>query len=59
MGVVKGKMAHTWASRAFVTALQTSRKYFSRYLGKRVANEDSSVNVPPLLSSGLKGSIFH
>lgn len=46
-------------SRAWVTALHTSRKYFSRYLGKRVANEDSSVNGPALLSSGLNWSIFH
>jgi hypothetical protein len=50
---------HTCVSSARVTADHTSRRYFSRYLGKRVANEDSSVNVPPLLSSGLNGSTFH
>jgi len=39
--------------------LQTSRRYFSRYFGKSVANEDSSVNAPALLSVGRKVSIFH
>lgn len=34
-----------------------SRRYISRYLGKRVANEDSSAKVPPTLSSGLNASI--
>ena len=41
---------HTCVSNAFVTALHTSRKYFSRYLGKRVAKDDCSVNAPALLS---------
>lgn len=49
----------TCVSRAFVTALHTSRRYFSLYLGNRVAKEDSSVSVPPLLSDGVNGSIFH
>jgi len=49
----------TWDSRDFVTTPHTSRRYFSLYFGKRVANDDSSVNGPPLLSSGLKGSTFH
>jgi hypothetical protein len=40
-------------------APHTSRKYFSLYLGKRVAKDDSSVSGPPLLSSGLKGSTLH
>ena len=51
--------AHTCASRALVTALHTSLRYFSRYFGKSVANEDSSVNGPALLSVERKGSIFH
>lgn len=34
-------------SREAVTRGQTSRKYFSRYLGKRVAKEDSSRRRPP------------
>lgn len=50
---------HTCVSRDRVTALQTSLRYFSRYFGKRVAKDDSSVNVPPLLSVGGKGSTFH
>mmetsp|Transcript_21641 Transcript_21641/g.60154 ORF Transcript_21641/g.60154 Transcript_21641/m.60154 type:complete len:217 (-) Transcript_21641:275-925(-) len=37
--------------RARVTAGHTSRKYFARYLGKRVAKELSSSREPPLLSS--------
>ena len=41
---------HTCVSKALVTALHTSRRYFSRYLGKRVAKEDSSVKAPALLS---------
>ena len=41
---------HTCASKAFVTALHTSRRYFSRYLGKSVAKDDCSVNAPALLS---------
>ena len=49
----------TWDSRDLVTAPHTSRRYFSLYFGKRVANDDSSVSGPPLLSSGLKGSTFH
>lgn len=42
-----------------MTALHASRKYFSRYFGNRVAKEDSSVNVPPLLSAAVNGSTFH
>jgi hypothetical protein len=53
------KVRPTCVSRARVTALQTSRRYFSRYFGNRVAKDDSSVKVPALLSSGLKGSTFH
>ena len=53
------KTKRTCASKAFVTALHTSRRYFSRYFGKRVAKDDSSFNGPALLSSGLKGSTFH
>lgn len=34
-----------------------SLRYTSRYLGKRVAKEDSSVKVPAALSAGVKGSI--
>lgn len=49
----------TWRSRALVTALQASLRYFSRYFGKSVANEDSSAKVPPLLSAAVKGSTFH
>ena len=49
----------TCDSRAFVTALHTSLKYFSRYFGNKVAKDDSSMKAPALLSSGLKGSIFH
>lgn len=52
-------MRRTCDSNARVTALHTSRRYFSLYFGKRVANDDSSVNVPPLLSTGLNSSIFH
>jgi hypothetical protein len=33
-------------SKAFVTIGHTSRKYFSRYFGKRVANDDSSKSGP-------------
>jgi hypothetical protein len=55
----KVKEGHTCASRALVTALHTSRRYFSRYFGKRVAKDDSSVNAPALLSVVRKGSIFH
>jgi hypothetical protein len=53
------ELGHTCVSKDRVTALQTSRRYFSRYFGKRVANDDSSVNVPPLLSVGWKASTFH
>merc|ERR1711939_760057 len=34
-------------------------RYVSRYLGKRTEKEDSSLKVPPKLSSGLNSSIFH
>jgi hypothetical protein len=53
------EVRRTCVSRARVTALHTSRRYFSRYFGKRVAKDDSSVNVPPVLSVDWKGSIFH
>lgn len=56
-GGVGGRL--TCDSRAFVTALQTSLRYFSRYFGKSVANEDSSSRTPPLLSVAANGSIFH
>lgn len=46
-------------ARAAVMTFQLLFKYCSRYLGNKVENFDSSVNVPPALSSGLKGSIFH
>lgn len=49
----------TCVSNARVTALQTSRRYFSRYLGKSVAKDDSSVNAPALLSVGWNASTFH
>ena len=49
----------TQLSNALVTAPHTSRRYFSRYFGKSVANEDSVANVPPALSAGLKGSTCH
>ena len=55
----KNISTHTCVSKAFVTALHTSRKYFSRYLGKRVAKDDCSVKAPALLSEAWKGSIFH
>jgi hypothetical protein len=42
-----------------VTALHASRRYFSRYLGNRVAYDDSSRKVPPLLSASVNLSIFH
>ena len=42
---------------ARVTEGHTSRKYFSRYLGNNVANEDSS-SKPPGLSSLVNGSTF-
>jgi len=45
-------------SRDRVMRGQASRRYTSRYLGKRVAKEDSSVKVPPALSVGVKGSIW-
>lgn len=54
-----GRIRLTCESNERVTALHTSRRYFSRYFGKRVANDDSSVNVPPLLSTALNSSIFH
>lgn len=34
-------------------------RYVSRYLGKRTEKDDSSLKVPPALSSGLKGSIYN
>lgn len=37
---------------------QVSRRYCSRYLGKRMAKEDSSVKGA-IDSEGRKGSIFH
>lgn len=49
----------TCVSRDVLTAPQTSRRYFSRYLGKSVAKDDSSVNAPATLSVDVKGSIFH
>lgn len=33
-----------------MTALHTSRRYFSRYLGNSVAKDDSSEKAPALLS---------
>ena len=39
-----------WGLRAAVTAGHTSRRYFSLYFGKSVANEDSS-SIPVGLSS--------
>jgi hypothetical protein len=42
-----------------VTAPHASRRYFSRYLGKSVAKDDSSRKVPPLLSASMNLSIFH
>jgi hypothetical protein len=42
---------------ARVTEGHTSRKYFSRYLGNNVANEDSS-SKPPGLSSLVNGLDF-
>lgn len=33
-------------------------RYVSRYLGKRTLKEDSSLKVPPRLSSGLNSSIW-
>jgi hypothetical protein len=35
-----------------------SRRYVSRYLGKRMAKEDSSRKGPALLSSAVNASIF-
>src|SRR5579859_319546 len=51
-------MANTILSRALVTRDQFSRRYCSRYFGKRVANEDSSVKGF-WFSSLVKGSTFH
>ena len=34
------------------------RRYISRYLGKRVAKDDSSVKVPAALSAAVKASIY-
>mmetsp|Transcript_2654 Transcript_2654/g.4779 ORF Transcript_2654/g.4779 Transcript_2654/m.4779 type:complete len:208 (+) Transcript_2654:2110-2733(+) len=45
-------------SKEEVTTGQTSRRYFSRYAGNNVANEDSSRKGPLLASSTLNGSIF-
>ena len=45
-------------SRALVTSGHACLRYSSRYLGNRHAKEDSSANVPPALSSGLKSSIW-
>jgi hypothetical protein len=45
-------------SRDRVMRGQASRRYTSRYLGKSVAKEDSSVNVPPTLSAGVNASIL-
>src|SRR5881394_2739031 len=49
---------NTILSRDFVTRDQFSRRYCSRYFGKRVANEDSLVKGF-WLSSLVKGSTFH
>ena len=35
----------TCGSKAFVTALHASRKYFSRYFGNRVARRDETVGT--------------
>ena len=45
-------------SSARVIRGHASRRYTSRYLGKRVAKEDSSLNGPDGLSAGVKGSIW-
>lgn len=45
-------------SRNLVMSPQVSRRYCSRYLGKRMAKEDSSVKGA-IDSEGRKGSIFH
>ena len=56
---IKKKKGRTWDSKAFVTAPHASRRYFSRYFGKSVAKEDSSRNVPPLLSASANLSTLH
>ena len=53
-----GKKLYTCFSRAFVARGQILRRYCSRYFGKRVAKEDSSVKGFTL-SSFVKGSTFH
>ena len=45
-------------SRALVIMGHACLRYTSRYLGKRVAKDDSSAKVPPALSVGLNSSIF-
>ncbi|KAF4126568.1 Zinc-binding dehydrogenase [Geosmithia morbida] len=46
-------------SSDLVTSGHASFRYTSRYLGNRVANDDSSANVPPTLSFGVNASTFH
>ena len=46
-----------WAARERVMRGHAVLRQVSRYLGKRVAKEDSSVKVPPELSVGANGSI--
>lgn len=47
-----------WEERMVVNVDHDSRRYCSRYLGKRMANDDSSRKGPALLSAEVKGSIF-
>lgn len=46
-------------SSALVIMPHDALRYCSRYFGKSVANELSSLRVPPRLCSGLKASSFH